>query len=547
MLKKALLYFHTIRHLKLRQLYYQVYYRLVKVKLRLSSFANPKVWQKKWQAPLLNKSLWDGEERFSFLNESSQIIQTQDWQATQKSRLWLYNLHYLDVLNTLDATLHKDKLEALVLRWISENPVLTGPGWEPYCLSLRLVNLIKWLSREQINNPTITESLSKQAEALENQLEYHILANHLFANAKALIFVGTFLQGIEASRWLNTGLNILNREVAVQFLSDGGHFEGSPMYHAILLWDLCDLINLADCSQHPRLLSLRSTWVQTLKRGLSWLQHMNHPDGDLAFFNDTAFNNAPSFKAISEYAKLLGIEWLPESLRVAHLNESGYIAVNLEEAGKLIVDVANILPSYQPGHAHADALSFELSLFGKRVFVNSGTSSYQDLSLRSMQRSTKAHNAIEINNKNSSNVWGAFRVAKRASVDVINLSRENDNIFIEASHSGYKRMLGGVLHVRSFKIRNHSISIVDKLDGGFQKAIANFYLHPEIEVRQQDENSVLLTVAKQTVHVHFSHPLFLEDSFWYPEFGKAIVNKHLQVLLTSNRLETTITPIASAK
>ena len=41
------------------------------------------------------------------------------------------------------------------------------------------------------------------------------------------------------------------------------------------------------------------------------------------------------------------------------------------------MDVALIGPNYQPGHAHADVLSFELSLFGQRLLVNIGTSEYR--------------------------------------------------------------------------------------------------------------------------------------------------------------------------
>ena len=42
----------------------------------------------------------------------------------------------------------------------------------------------------------------------------------------------------------------------------------------------------------------------------------------------------------------------------------------------VIFDLAQIGPDYLPSHGHADTLSFELSVYGKRVFVNSGTSMY---------------------------------------------------------------------------------------------------------------------------------------------------------------------------
>ena len=80
---------------------------------------------------------------------------------------------------------------------------------------------------------------------------------------------------------------------------------------------------------------------------------------------------------------------------------------------KLLLDVASIGPDYLPGHGHADTLSFEMSLFGKRTLVNRGISQY-GIEVRQVERGTAAHNTVVINNENSSEVWSGFRVARRA-------------------------------------------------------------------------------------------------------------------------------------
>ena len=59
------------------------------------------------------------------------------------------------------------------------------------------------------------------------------------------IFAGFFFDGPEAGSWLGQGLSIYEREISRQILPDGGHFELSPMYHAIILEDLLDVINAA--------------------------------------------------------------------------------------------------------------------------------------------------------------------------------------------------------------------------------------------------------------------------------------------------------------
>ena len=63
--------------------------------------------------------------------------------------------------------------------------------------------------------------------------------------AKALAFAGVFFEGPEAAHWRKRGLVLLERERAEQVLADGGHFERSPMYHAIVASDLLDLAALA--------------------------------------------------------------------------------------------------------------------------------------------------------------------------------------------------------------------------------------------------------------------------------------------------------------
>ena len=141
---------------------------------------------------------------------------------------------------------------------------------------------------------------------------------------------------------------------------------------------------------------------------------MTHPDGRIAFFNDAAFAIACEPEALEAYANRLELAPIssPQTALTA-LTESGYLRLQLGSALALL-DVAAIGPDYLPGHAHADTLSFELSLFGQRVLVNSGTSCYGISQERQRQRSTAAHNTVVIDAVDSSEVWSGFRVARRA-------------------------------------------------------------------------------------------------------------------------------------
>ena len=393
---------HTLRYLRARQIVYQIYYRCFRPSPKSLIGWCPIVrdWKQEWWSPLLSVLPISDSGEIVLLGETVCLNGSIRWNDTERAKLWLYNLHYFDVLKSVGADRHVHLLSLLFENWISENPPCHGIGWEPYPLSLRIVNWVKWFSKQK--NTVKQEwlfSLGMQTEALLKQIEYHILANHLFANGKALVFSGAYFKGNRAGFYLKKGLKILDREIDEQFLEDGGHFERSPMYHANLLWDLCDLVNLAQRSNLPDLQERRSKWSLLINKALYWLGLMSHPDGEISFFNDAAFDIAPNFSDVEGYAQQL-ISVTPELSQVNcsagisfnWLQNTGYCIVNAGRSCKAILDAAKIGPDYQPGHAHADTLSFELSLYGQRVLVNSGTSTYALGKQRQYERSTKAHN-----------------------------------------------------------------------------------------------------------------------------------------------------------
>lgn len=309
------------------------------------------------------------------------------------------------------------------------------------------------------------QSIASQAQALLAQREFHILGNHLFANGKGLVFAGGFLAGPDADGWLVEGLEILDREIQEQFLSDGAHFELSPMYHAILLWDVCDLVNLANRSGLDELHKRAHQWRVVINRGLEWLVSMVHPDGNIPFFNDAAFGIAPTLLDLTAYAETLGCFTNyreTAELSYKHNEASGYVTVRCGNASKALLDVARIGPDYQLGHAHADTLSFELSLFGQRVFVNSGTSQYGQDVERQRQRSTRAHNTVIVNGENSSEVWSGFRVARRARPRNLEIIQNTNKLTVSCEHDGYRRLSCKIIHHRQWDF---------ELGGGYQFVI----------------------------------------------------------------------------
>jgi uncharacterized heparinase superfamily protein len=406
-------------------------------------------------------------------------------------------------------------------------------------------------------------SLYLQARYLAQRLEYHLLGNHLFANAKALVFAGLFFETHEASKWLATGLEILRSEMPRQVLSDGGHFELSPMYHAIFVEDLLDIVNLAsgpDASRRgPAAEACRALTREPLPRMLGWLRTMTHPDGQIALFNDAAFGIARPCAVLEDYAQRLGIE--VEPISPAHpltsLDASGYVRLERGDYVALL-DVARIGPDYLPGHAHADTLTFELSLAGQRLIVDAGTSTYAIGEQRMHERSTAAHNTVTLNEHSSSDVWSAFRVGRRAypvDVDIAPPVRRAEDASpdapaadsheewpalpqdiadcwtVSAAHTGYLHMRGRMTHRRRWHCYPDAIVIVDHLDSAdgdatgaivvAGNAFATLRFAPGLDVAKGADGSITIGAQGKPVcrleHTGTSHSIV--DDFYHPQFG----------------------------
>lgn len=540
---KFTLYFNTLKYLKLTQVIWRLIYRLRVIPLARKpehSDCSISEWNRTWCAPKWDRATWDGESCFTFLSESHFINTSSDWNSSSRAALWNYNLHYLDCLNN-QQELCSARGSALILDWISKNEDLNGVGWDPYCISLRIINIIKWMSREKCNEQKIVESLEYQALCLLRKIEYHVQANHLFTNAKALTFYGCFFQGKTAEKCLAYGVKLLSKELDEQFNNDGGHYEQSPMYHQILMWDLLDLLLLSECSRKAELTYLRDKLSLLVQKADEWRLAMLHPDGEIAFFNDAAFGIAPPTKVVEDYLSQLGFKLQESKSEYVSLEDSGYRIFTFEPSGKLIFDCSDISPAYQPGHAHADSLSIELSLFNKRWFVNSGTSVYGTSKLREFQRSTMAHNTVSINRFNSSEVWGGFRVAKRARCKIGELIKTKDSIELTASHDGYKSQALGNEHVRSLRVEDSQITISDTLNStSGDYSMARYYLHPDVEVRKLNSNSVILEREGEAIIVECSNQIEVEESHWYPKFGQSLSNYCIMAKLKDGQLITRI-------
>ena len=518
----AVKYYHTVKHLKFIQMVGQLSFRFRKIKPNLALPPTRRNPSSQWAAAILKSPQPSIPNKLVFLNQEKAVSDHSIWGDANIDKLWLYHLHYHDVIHSCDG-INEALSNAFIHRWIKENPPAVGCGWEPYPISLRIVNWIKWILQGHEASAEMLHSLAIQSRYLCKRLEIHLLGNHILANAKALLFSGVFFEGKEAQYWFKKGLKLFNKELAEQILPDGGHFELSPMYHCIILEDILDVINLFKTYRKP----VPTEWIMNCEKMFSWLHHMCHLDGDISFFNDAALGMAPTLEAIKQYQERLSLnQKLPKQQSLMHLVDSGYCRIQRENI-LLLTDIGNIGASYQPGHGHADTLSFELSLAKQRIIVNSGTSCYAENAERLRQRGSKAHNTLVVDDHNSSAIWKSFRVAKRAKIHDLIINESKEKTVISACHDGYYS-IGKIVHTRTWTVMNHAITIEDEVSGhGFHKIGLFFHLHPEIKMTQESDTIIKLYDLSHHYLATFelNHPMRIVDSTYHPRFNVSIPNK----------------------
>jgi uncharacterized heparinase superfamily protein len=467
--------------------------------------------------------------RFRFLNDTREFDPGRfDWHCRDRPRLWRYNLHYFDF--AFDPVRPPEEIEALIADWIAANPAPHGEGWDPYPLSLRLVNWIKFAARRRGRpySAPVANSLAGQAAWLERSIEHHLLGNHLLKNIKALIFCGAWLRGVAPSRWLRTGLALLGRELAEQLLADGGHFERSPMYHAIVTEDLLDLLNLIRSNSRLRDVAGEERLRRSCAACLDYLVRLTAPDGSLFAFNDCAAGIAPSTAALLDYAERVfgySAPAVAPGLEMIALAASGYYLAR-EGGDTLVIDCGDLGPRYQPGHGHCDTLSYALVFDGRHIVIDTGVFDYEPGRRREHARGTRAHNSVMVDGVEQSEIWAVFRVGRRARPGPVRFERIGEEVRFEGSHDGYRHLPGAPRHVRELiRERNGGIRVLDRIEGdGVHRAESFVHLAPGLQVLRDGR---AVRVVDQhgdcvaTLDALRCDRVSLEADECYPEFGSA--------------------------
>ncbi len=428
--------------------------------------------------------------------------------------------------------------------WLAANPPLVGINWASMLeIGLRAISWTWGLhfllgigdrgsgigefaapdSRSPIPDPRspwlvdMLVALDRQLTHVEQNLSVYFSPNtHLTGEALALYVVGLALPELAASRrWAATGRRILLEEIDRQIHADGGHAERSTHYHRYTLdFYLMALLT----AQRGRDADAVSRFTDAVTRLAAFARTMADDAGRLPLIGDDDGGMLWPFAgrecqdvrdSLALAAVLLdrpdlapwgvpeevfwvagrtAIERAPRgetphagSFSSRLLNDTGYVVAR-DSAGSHAVFDAGRHGYLNGGHAHADALAMTLTLAGRSLLIDPGTSTYtMDPRLRDRLRSSMSHNTVTIDGRSQAIPRGPFHWRTRADANLHASHLHSGFDWVEASHDGY----APVRHRRTLlRATDSGWLMVDEILGeGDHDASAHWHFDPGWMVR----------------------------------------------------------------
>ncbi len=504
--KKILNYYYSVKNLKPLQILFLIKNRVLKIEFKKEIIkGNFKFIDSETDFISKRKSIYikNNKKYFKFINKKKLFT---GWNMDEEP-LWRFNLHYFDYLMQNDIS--KENGVELIYSWIDEfdNKNHKKDALHSYPTSLRLVNWLKFINKYSLyNDEKIKQSVLYQISFLFQNMEFDLMANHLLTNLLSLKFSLSFISGGKINFFIKIIDFLLKRELKEQINNDGLHYERSFMYSNIILEMILDIINITNDNE-----------LKKIARKMINTVYNFSINNKIPLFNDAANKIAPDVSDLIAYSADLGIKTAKKQ-KILILKDSNFI--KYEKNGITIWFDGGGDLKYQNGHIHSSALSFELYYKKKKIFTDVGCITYLNGDKRNYLRATSSHNTIAIDNKNQSDIWSAFRVARRAEFFKAYFE-ENALIAKIKGYTGYE-------HTRriTFSENDKSIIITDTINfKGIHNFELTFNIAPENDINL---NSGLIKINKNISVFNYDYLPDVEKREYYPEFNKKIKIKTIK-------------------
>jgi hypothetical protein len=485
----------------------------------------------------------------------------------------------------------------ILTAWMDANPPKRGVNWasslEVAFRAMSWIWVMRFLQRSPSLEPRVfgrmLTHLRLAGRHLEGFLSTYFSPNtHLTGEALGLYVIGSQLPALlDAERWRALGLDILRRQLPVHVQPDGVYFEQATYYHRYTLDFYLQLVALSERTGAGEQASMGARVVALAEH----LASISRPDGSTPLIGDddggrlsmldgrTAYDSrAPlavaaalfrrgdlafvAGKPSTELIWLLGPNGIDtwNGLTPAEPNwtsrafRSGGFYVMRDgwrnDANVMVID-GGAHGAFNCGHAHADALSFDLTVGGSAVFVDPGTYRYTtSIADRDAFRATASHNTVTIDGRSSSEMRGPFHWRHVARSETRQWFSSDEVDYFEGVHDGYQRLDDAVLHERAVVFVKPCTWIVRDtiVAQGEHEVAVTFQCAPGSKVTLGGAREARVHVGDASVLLQVSAPhgsFVVEDGWVSPAYARRVVAPRCRYELRT-RGRTTVTTVVGA-
>ncbi len=367
--------------------------------------------------------------------------------------------------------------------------------WRPLTIGIRMYTSYVPCFYHFINSPNFTPDflitmLTSMVEHARHTRLYftrhksyfNVSPNWGLMESNGLAHMGIlFPEFKEASDWRQEAMSRFEEQARIQVLPDGMHVERAAGYHLVCTFCLLQILDLALRNK----VRVSDTYKLNTEKMIDFVIGIMKPHGHYPMLKDgdesDVFGERATYGLWEDINNLNMLEdgndlrWVlkagarlfnrPDMLYIATHGKEGkkpkINSVDLPDAGFYTMrtgwkknDLYLVYTCGELGvmdqncvHGHADALSIDVSGFGETLLIDPGRYVYEG-PYRIWFKSTKAHNTIVVDNKDSSELADEWMFKTKAKSTLNCWSTTDKFDYVDGSHDGYQRLKDPVTHRR---------------------------------------------------------------------------------------------------
>ena len=411
---------------------------------------------------------------------------------------------------------HEQELHMLFDDWNRLNPWLHGICWVSvmevairciqWCVALAFLNKCKQGASERLTKALETGIANMAAYVSRHYSRFSSANNHLLVEACALAYAGFAMRH---KRWQRLAIHILDQQLKRQYFEDGVNKEMALHYQTFAMEAYALTMHLMQVNN----MKVPATWTEAMKKQCEFVAHCGVGNHVCAFGDDDegkvldlkggavdhyryvlqlcslVVEGDVRYDAFEEVEETIG--WLFNETEIERCKAlplydntksrifvaGGYSLLRSNDQRVVVgIDHAPLGFGSIAAHGHADALSFQLFVDERPVFIDPGTYIYHCwLDKRNDYRKSINHNTVTIHNTEQSEMLGAFLWGKKAQTRLTTTLLSQEQQTIGAETMG----MSGVKHARRFVLKDHTLTIEDEFERECPW-VATFLLAPDI-------------------------------------------------------------------